>query len=287
MEGEQRQTFRSLSKSGKSVSLNDSPEIYKCDTLLCSNYSTSSDDDSALDYSGKPLITDPDCWSTLNHSNLVSTITVPVSREFWSDFEPSDIVQTDPISNHDRTMSVPNLVEERMKHSDEEVRQMRIKFLTLARNRALFRQMGRNQKCALTAICLTYLLSSCAISVLEPFFFEVAVLHNISTTTYSLIFSVHPFIIFCTSPFIGHILPTIGPKFMFVCGVFIFGTCNIIFGTLEYVKDDSQFVILCFLVRGMAAVGTSAFSTAGATFVADCFPDKVSVVMVNISIIFV
>ena len=204
--------------------------------------------------------------------------------EFWN-ITASDsngiIRQSRPEVYLEHTASAPNLCEERLKHSEEEFRQMRIRFLTLAQNRELFGKMGRNQKCTLCVICFIYFMSFCTISAMEPFFFGVAMLHDISTTTYSLIFSIHPFVIFCTSPFIGHILPTIGPKFMFVCGVFIFGTCNIIFGALEYVEDDSQFMILCFFVRGIAAVGASAFSTAGATFVADLFPEKVSVVMVS------
>lgn len=52
-----------------------------------------------------------------------------------------------------------------------------------------------------------------------------------------------------------------------------------LFGTLEFVDDDAQFIILCFLIRGCGAVGASAFSTAGATFIANLFPDKVSAVM--------
>jgi len=120
---------------------------------------------------------------------------------------------------------------------------------------------------------------------MAPFFHQVAVQHGISTSTYGLIFSIHPFVVFCTSPFIGQMIPTIGPKvvksiqmqtrklkfvsilkvyfkiytfylqclfkFMFIGGVFLSACCNILFGTLEFVNDDDQFVILCFLVRGI------------------------------------
>lgn len=68
---------------------------------------------------------------------------------------------------------------------------------------------------------------------------------------------------------------------MFVSGVFLCGACNLLFGTLEFIEDDTQFLILCFAVRGLAALGASAFSTAGATFVANMFPDKISAVMVE------
>lgn len=67
---------------------------------------------------------------------------------------------------------------------------------------------------------------------------------------------------------------------MFVSGVFLCGTCSILFGILEHVEDDKQFTILCILVRGLGAVGASAFSTAGATYVANLFPDNISAIMV-------
>lgn len=179
-----------------------------------------------------------------------------------------------------RCRSVPNLDEEKMRHSDEEIRKMRNAMLSLKRSREVFRQLGRQQRLALAAICLVYFSCFCAISVLSPFFHQVAVEHSISTSTYGLIFSIHPLVVFGTSPFIGHIIPTIGPKFMFVSGVFLSGACTLLFGTLEWVEDDDQFLVLCFAVRGLGALGASAFSTAGATFVANLFPDKISAVMV-------
>ncbi|KZS13028.1 Synaptic vesicular amine transporter [Daphnia magna] len=103
--------------------------------------------------------------------------------------------------------------------------------------------------------------------------------HAFAILLKGLIFSIHPAVVFCTSPFIGHITPSLGPKFTFISGIFLCGSCNVLFGTLEYVQDDTQFTVLCFIIRGLGAVGAAAFSTAGATYVANMFPDKVSVVM--------
>ncbi|XP_046444388.1 MFS-type transporter SLC18B1-like isoform X2 [Daphnia pulex] len=180
-----------------------------------------------------------------------------------------------------RSKSVSNLTDEKLKHSDEEILQMRNKLLVLAefRNKAIFQLLEKNQKWTLSLICVVYFFCFCAISILSPFFRKMAVLHNISTSTYGLIFSIHPAVVFCTSPFIGHITPSIGPKFMFTSGVFLCGSCNLLFGTLQHIQDDTQFTILCFIVRGLGAVGASAFSTAGATYVANLFPDKICVIM--------
>jgi hypothetical protein len=106
-----------------------------------------------------------------------------------------------------RCMSVSNLNEKRLKHTDEEVIQMRNKFLILTRNRAIFKQLERNQKWTLAIICIVYFVCFCTISMLSTFFYEVvfyifyeffllltliiihlwiqlAILHNISTSTY-------------------------------------------------------------------------------------------------------
>ncbi|XP_057380318.1 MFS-type transporter SLC18B1-like [Daphnia carinata] len=180
-----------------------------------------------------------------------------------------------------RSQSVSNLTDKKLCHSDEEILQLKNKFLLLAelRNRRFFRLLEENQKWTLALVCAVYFFCYSAISMLSPFFLKIAVLHNISTSTYGLIFSIHPAVVFCTSPFIGHITPSLGPKFTFISGVFLCGSCNVLFGTLEYVQDDTQFTVLCFIIRGLGAVGAAAFSTAGATYVANMFPDKVSVIM--------
>ena len=72
-----------------------------------------------------------------------------------------------------RCMSVSNLNERRLKHSDEEVIQMRNKFLILTRNRAIFKQLERNQKWTLALICIVYFVCFCTISMLSTFFYEV------------------------------------------------------------------------------------------------------------------
>lgn len=278
MDRNTRQTFRSLTKSENFFSLNASSEI-----LCHSECPTSSNDGSDQDsrYAGITCREGmSNCFISLRDSDLVTPILEDTQINIVSSFNVT-IQQSEPEAHTQHIVPASNICEERLKYSDSDVRQMRIGILILISNQKLFSQMGRDQKCILCVICLIYFLSFCTISAMEPFFLEAAILHNISNTTYSLIFSIHPFMIFCTSPFIGHILPTIGLKFMFVSGVFIFGACNIIFGVLEYVEDDSRFLILCFFVRGMAAVGVSAFSTAGTTFVADLFPGRVSAAMVR------
>ena len=225
-------------------------------------------------------------WTTMSDTIVCSPGAVPVLKEFCNNIDSHGPTSDQSLVNPSplRSKSVSNLDDSKRNHTDEEIRQIRNKWLNIARNRALFLALGKAQKLTLLVISLCYFTSFAAISVLAPFFVNVAVLHNISTTTYSLIFSIHPFMVFCTSPFIGQIIPSIGPKFTFICGVFICGSGNLLFGVLDYIEDDTQFVVLCFVIRGLSAVGASAFSTAGTTFVANLFPDKINAVMVLVII---
>lgn len=125
-------------------------------------------------------------WATLSDTIAVSPAALPILKVVG--FCSSTVIET--ITAHDgpddhptahRCRSVPNLDEEKLKHSDEEVRKMRNALLSLSKSRAVFRQLRRDQKWALAAICLVYFSSFCAISVLSPFFHGVAVKHGIST----------------------------------------------------------------------------------------------------------
>ncbi len=72
-----------------------------------------------------------------------------------------------------RCMSVSVLNDKRLEHSDEEVIQLRNKFLILTKNRAIFKQLERNQKWTLAIICIVYFVCFCTISMLSTFFYEV------------------------------------------------------------------------------------------------------------------
>jgi len=54
--------------------------------------------------------------------------------------------------------------------------------------------------------------------------------------------------------------------------------CN--FRTLDKSPDGTVFIVMCFLCRGLEALGTSAFVTALFSAVAHEFPDSVITVMV-------
>lgn len=47
------------------------------------------------------------------------------------------------------------------------------------------------------------------------------------------------------------------------------------------VEDNFQFKLLCFIVRGLEAIGASAFSTSSFVYVIQLFPENVSGVLVS------
>uniref|UniRef100_A0A8C5SFZ0 Major facilitator superfamily (MFS) profile domain-containing protein n=1 Tax=Laticauda laticaudata TaxID=8630 RepID=A0A8C5SFZ0_LATLA len=74
-------------------------------------------------------------------------------------------------------------------------------------------------------------------------------------------------------------LVQIGAKFMFIAGMFISGCVTILFGFLHRAPDGPIFIGLCFLVRGMDAIGFAAAATASFSILINAFPQNVATVM--------
>jgi len=56
---------------------------------------------------------------------------------------------------------------------------------------------------------------------------------------------------------------------------------------LAYIEDFPTFAAYCFVVRGMEALGASAYATASYVFVVDIFPENIGSVLVSIFVILV
>ncbi|ESO83182.1 hypothetical protein LOTGIDRAFT_236779 [Lottia gigantea] len=99
-----------------------------------------------------------------------------------------------------------------------------------------------------------------------------------SQTTVGFIFSCFEFVIFVTSPIFGYFLTKIGPKFLFVSGIFICGCCSVLFGVLDKCPPGNIFIVMCFLCRTVEALGCSMFVTASFAIIAYEFPNSVATV---------
>ncbi|CAK1548418.1 unnamed protein product [Leptosia nina] len=141
------------------------------------------------------------------------------------------------------------------------------------------RHFSRLQRLTLFSLALVDFMSFCSMSIMAPFFPKEATVKGLSNTMCGMVFSFYAVIMFLTSPFFGKYLPTIGVKFMFTAGLFMAGACNVLFGTLALIEDTTVFLVLCFIVRGLEALGASAYSTASYVYVVNVFPDTIGSVL--------
>ncbi|XKL68201.1 hypothetical protein PGB90_003692 [Kerria lacca] len=119
----------------------------------------------------------------------------------------------------------------------------------------------------------------CSMSVMAPFFPREAEKKGMDTSHSGYVFSFYALVMFLTAPFFGKIIPHVGTKFMFICGIFVNAISNILFGLLPYIQNNTMFAVFCFIVRGVEAIGAGAFSTASFIYVIHLFPDNVSAVL--------
>ncbi|CAF4780229.1 unnamed protein product [Pieris macdunnoughi] len=141
------------------------------------------------------------------------------------------------------------------------------------------RNFTRSQRLTLFSLAIVDFMSFCSMSIMAPFFPREATVKGLSNTMCGIVFSFYAVIMFLTSPFFGKYLPTIGVKFMFTAGLFMAGACNVLFGTLSLIEDTTTFLVLCFVVRGLEALGASAYSTASYVYVVNVFPDTIGSVL--------
>ncbi|XP_049822563.1 MFS-type transporter SLC18B1-like isoform X2 [Aethina tumida] len=141
------------------------------------------------------------------------------------------------------------------------------------------RNFSGSQKMTLILLAGVDFMSFCSMSIMAPFFPREAAEKGLSDTLSGFVFSFFALVMFITSPIFGKVLPKIGAKFLFLAGMFTAGGCNILFGMLEYVHDFTLFTTLCIVIRGLEALGASAFSTASYVFVVNTFPNNIGSVI--------
>ncbi|XP_077293824.1 MFS-type transporter SLC18B1-like [Arctopsyche grandis] len=144
---------------------------------------------------------------------------------------------------------------------------------------AAIKNFTRSQKLTLLSLAIVDFMSFCSMSIMAPFFPREAKEKGMTEAVSGFVFSFYALVMFLTSPIFGKIIPSVGTKFLFLTGVFVAGSCNLLFGVLEYIHDYERFTIFCFLIRGFEALGASAYSTASYVFVVHLFPNNISSVL--------
>lgn len=111
---------------------------------------------------------------------------------------------------------------------------------------AAIRRFTRSQKMTLASLALVDFISFCSMSIMAPFFPKEASEKQMSSTLSGFVFSFYALVMFITSPIFGKIvsntslkaiysnqllqLPKLGAKFLFLTGLSLAGTCNLLFG---------------------------------------------------------
>ncbi|XP_065164358.1 MFS-type transporter SLC18B1-like isoform X2 [Atheta coriaria] len=135
------------------------------------------------------------------------------------------------------------------------------------------------QKRTLASLAIIDFMAFCSMSIMAPFFPKEAKEKGLSESVSGFVFSFYALVMFIASPIFGKIMPRLGAKFLFLSGMVTAGICNLMFGLLEYVEDYTLFTTFCLLIRGLEALGASAFSTASYVFVVKAFPNQVGSVL--------
>ncbi|GFR65866.1 MFS-type transporter-like protein [Elysia marginata] len=138
--------------------------------------------------------------------------------------------------------------------------------------------LSKRQKTVFVLLALANLYSGCGFSLLAPFFPQEAAKKGASGTAIGLIFSSFELVIFIFSPIYGNYLTRIGAKFMFVSGILVGGSCSVLFGLLNKCPSGEIFVVMCFAVRSVEALGLTGLLTASFAIISNEFPNHVATV---------
>uniref|UniRef100_A0AAY4C057 Major facilitator superfamily (MFS) profile domain-containing protein n=1 Tax=Denticeps clupeoides TaxID=299321 RepID=A0AAY4C057_9TELE len=116
-------------------------------------------------------------------------------------------------------------------------------------------------------------------SILAPFFPSEARRKGVSQTIIGLIFGWYALCVLLVSLLLGKYIVQIGAKFMIISGIFVSAVCTMLFGLLDRTSSGMPFILLCFLVRSVNAVGFAAAVTSSFAILAKVFPNNIATVM--------
>ncbi|CAL8093265.1 unnamed protein product [Orchesella dallaii] len=150
----------------------------------------------------------------------------------------------------------------------------------------LFWGFSKKQWFLLLIFSIADLFAGIVYSLQAPFYPQEAEKKGATPTEYGLVFGVFELTMFLVSPIYGKYMSKIGPRVVFNAGIFITGTCCVLFGLLDQIQDRVWFIGLSFLIRILEASGNAGFSTASFTIIACEFPDSVATTFASLETFF-
>ncbi|XP_041509895.1 MFS-type transporter SLC18B1 isoform X1 [Microtus oregoni] len=145
-------------------------------------------------------------------------------------------------------------------------------------------RLSREQMYVLVSAASMNLGCMMAYSILGPFFPKEAEKKGASNTMIGAIFGCYALFELLASLVFGKYLVQIGAKFMFIAGMFISGGVTILFGVLDQLPEGPIFIVMCFLVRIVDAIGFGAAITASSSILAKAFPNNVATVLGSLEV---
>uniref|UniRef100_W5JYT7 Solute carrier family 18 member B1 n=1 Tax=Astyanax mexicanus TaxID=7994 RepID=W5JYT7_ASTMX len=139
--------------------------------------------------------------------------------------------------------------------------------------------MTRKQILTLIAMASINFSSMICYSILGPFFPLEAEKKGVSQTVIGMIFGCYAFCTLVGSLILGKYIVQIGAKFMITAGLFLSGGCTVVFGFLDRAPEGTVFIVLCFVIRSVNAVGFAAAVTSSFAVSAKVFPHNIATIL--------
>ncbi|GFY41822.1 MFS-type transporter SLC18B1 [Trichonephila inaurata madagascariensis] len=136
-------------------------------------------------------------------------------------------------------------------------------------------QMTAKKLKILLAIAYGNLFLGSCYSLMAPIYPAEAEKKEASATAYGLVFGVYQLVMFVSAPIYGKLIIVLKPGFLMKTGMLVSGICVILFSFLEYAPPGLPFIALSIVIRGVDALGASAFLTASYTTLGCELPDVI------------
>ncbi|CAG5094608.1 Oidioi.mRNA.OKI2018_I69.XSR.g13706.t1.cds [Oikopleura dioica] len=122
--------------------------------------------------------------------------------------------------------------------------------------------LRRYQIVVLCLCCYINFISNMSFTILASFFDDNATKHGLTKTEVGFIVAIYAGIATVGCPIFGIFLAQIGKKFTLIAGLTCAAVCAGLFAFLDDIEDPSTYLWIGILLRGVQAVGVSAYFTA-------------------------
>eukprot|EP00929_Paragymnodinium_shiwhaense_P006959 TRINITY_DN110914_c0_g1_i1.p1 TRINITY_DN110914_c0_g1~~TRINITY_DN110914_c0_g1_i1.p1 ORF type:complete len:463 (+),score=43.73 TRINITY_DN110914_c0_g1_i1:92-1480(+) len=125
-------------------------------------------------------------------------------------------------------------------------------------------------------VCLELFSGQFAFAVFAPFFPQEAASKGMSPAVLGWVFGIFQVVVVLFTPITLRLVPSLGPRALLHAANFITGLSSLAFGLTWYAREGTQFTVLCFAVRMIAATGVSIQMVVGYGLLPYLFKEGVS-----------